>query len=79
MRSISEVAAEIRRTWKPPGRIYFGAVPYLGAMASLDGPDDFYGLDSARSVVLYFLSNAASFRGPDARRLKAELRAIIGA
>jgi hypothetical protein len=76
-RPISEIAADIRRCWRPPGRIYFGAVPYLEAMADLGTVDDFYGADSARSIVLYFLSNAASFRGPDARRLKAELKALL--
>jgi hypothetical protein len=76
-RPICEIAAEIRRCWRPPGRIYFGAVPYLEAMADLCHVDDFYGADSARSVVVYFLANAHSFRGPDARRLKAELKALL--
>ncbi len=45
-------------------------------MFSLNSIDDAYGMDSGRSVVAYFLSNARSFRGDDARRLKAELKAL---
>jgi hypothetical protein len=76
-RPISEIAREIRAAWQPPGKIYFGAVPYLEAMGNLQRITDSYGADDAKSIVLYFLSNAASFRGPDARRLKAELKALV--
>jgi mitochondrial fission protein ELM1 len=31
---------------------------------------------SAKSIVLYFLSNASSFRGPEAKRIKAELKGM---
>jgi len=72
-RSLSTIAAEIRRDWRNP---YFGAVPYLAAMAQLDSIGDNYGADSAQSVVLYFLSNASSWRGETARRVKAELSAM---
>jgi hypothetical protein len=71
MRPICVIANDIQRRWRQP---YFGAVPYLGAMLSLDGIKDNYGYDSARSIVLYFLSNATTWRGDDARRLKAELK-----
>lgn len=73
-RAISTIAYEIRREWKKP---YFGAVPYLEAMCSLDSINDNYGMDSARSVVNYFLANASTFRGLRARELKAELRAML--
>jgi hypothetical protein len=76
-RPIYEIAREIRAAWQPPGKIYFGAVPYLEAMETLDSVDDAYGADDAKSIVIYFLGNAASFRGPDARRLKAELKALV--
>lgn len=74
-RPLSVIAMEIRRTWKRP---YFGAVPYLDAMRSLDGVKDHFGCDSGRSVVTYFLANAATWRGDDARRIKAELRQMLG-
>lgn len=73
-RPLSEIASEIRRTWTP---VYFGAVPYLQAMGSLDGIGDTYGADDARGIVLYFLSNARTWKGETARRIKAELNAIL--
>ena len=72
-RKLSLIAAEIRRDWSKP---YFGAVPYLSAMAELHGVDETYGYDNGRSIVLYFLSNATSWRGATARRVKAELKEI---
>lgn len=74
-RPIAEIAEDIRLAWPKP---YFGAVPYLGAMLRLGSIHDTYGEDSAKSIVLYFLSNATTFRGEDARRLKAELKALAG-
>lgn len=75
-RSLSTIAREIRQTW-PKVSPY--AAPYLNAMQSLDKITDNYYADSAESVVLYFLSNAASFRGDGARRIKAELKAMLKA
>jgi hypothetical protein len=74
MRSLSEIAREISQKW---AKVYFGAVPYLSAMRTLNSVDDSYGYDSGRSIVNYFLANATSFRGPDARRLKAELKNLL--
>lgn len=73
MRSIFEIAAEIRKDWKKP---YFGAVPYIDAMFSLDKITDNYGADTGKYVVLYFLANATTWRGEVARRIKAELKAM---
>lgn len=73
-RRINEIAQEIQSSWK---KVYFGAVPYLQAMHSLDRVSDTYGMDSAKSIVLYFLSNASAWRGDDARRIKKELNKMI--
>ena len=73
-RPLSEIAREIRATWP---RVSFGAVPYLDAMSTLDRVSDRYYADSGKSVVRYFLSNASSWRGEDARRIKAELKAML--
>ena len=70
------IAAEIRADWKKP---YFGAVPYLQAMSTLDSVEDNYIHDSGKSIVLYFLSNATTWRGETARRVKAELKALCKA
>lgn len=73
-RRICDIAAEIHRIWTKP---HFGAVPYLSAMRSLGRPTDSYGCDDAKSIVLYFLSNASTWRGEDARRIKKELKDLI--
>ena len=72
-RALCTIAREITHTWK---KVYFGAVPYLSAMQTLNSIDDMYGCDDAKSIVIYFLSNAQTWRGDDARRIKAELRKI---
>lgn len=71
VRPLYEIASEIRKDWK---NVYFGAVPYLGAMFSLDKITDVYGCESAKSVVIYFLGNAQTWRGPVAKRIKDELK-----
>jgi len=75
MRPIYVIAAEIKRVWPKP---YFGAVPYIEAMESLDSINDNYYADTGKYTVLYFLSNANTWRGEDARRIKAELKAMAG-
>jgi hypothetical protein len=72
-RSLSTIAREIAQDWTRP---YFGAVPYLNAMRSLDSIHDKYIYDDGKSIVLYFLSNATTWRGDVARRVKAELKAM---
>lgn len=69
-RPIYEIAREIRQDWKKP---YFGAVPYLDAMGSIDKITENYFADTAKYVVLYFLANAQTWRGETARRIKKEL------
>lgn len=79
-RGISIIARDIRQHWvKKDGtpNVNYAAEPYLHAMFSLNTIDDNYGCDSAKSIILYFLSNASSFRGEDAKRIKAELKAMI--
>lgn len=74
-RPIYEIAADIRANWP---KVNYAAKPYLDAMSSLNTIDQNYGADSGRDMVLYFLSNASSWRGEDARRIKAELKSIVG-
>jgi len=73
-RPLYEIAHEIRKDWG--SKVYFGAKPYLDAMASLNSINDNYGWDSAKSIVLYFLGNASTWRGETAKRIKAELKAM---
>jgi len=74
VRPLYEIASEIKKDWK---KVYFGAVPYLDAMSTLDSINDKYMYDSAKSIVLYFLSNAGTWRGDTARRIKKELNAML--
>lgn len=45
-------------------------------MYSLNSIDDKYVMDSGRSIVAYFLSNALSWKGEKAREIKKELKAM---
>lgn len=74
-RPLCEIAAEIKKDWG--NKIYFGAKPYLDAMLALDSINDNYGWDSGKSIVRYFLSNASTWRGETAKRIKTELKAMV--
>lgn len=75
-RTFAEIAREIKQTWK---NVYFGAKPYLQAMAIIDSSDKNapYMLETAEDIVIYFLANAQTWRGEDAKRIKAELKSMI--
>lgn len=73
-RPIHEIAREIRSDWAKP---YFGAKPYLDAMSGLANVSDKYGFDSARSILLGFIANAGTWRGETAKRVKAEIKAMV--
>lgn len=72
-RSIRSIALDIESEWP---KVNYAARPYLDAMLELNSINDKYYEDSAKSVILYFLSNASSFRGERAKVLKAELKAL---
>lgn len=73
-RPLSNIAHDIRRDWK---NVNYAAKPYLAAMFELDKITDPYMFDTGRGIVAYFLSNAASWRGPVAKLIKAELNAML--
>jgi hypothetical protein len=73
-RPLYAIAADINLHFR---KLSYGARPYVDAMFSLNSIDDTYGCDDARSIVLYFLSNAGAWRGDAARRIKGELRAML--
>ena len=74
-RPLYEIARDIRKNWEKP---YFGAKPYIDAMAALDSINDNYGWDSAASIVRYFLANASTWKGETAKTIKNELKAMVG-
>lgn len=75
-RTFQQIARDIKSTWL---NIYFGAVPYLEALLTLDttDPNALYGIETAGDITRYFLANAQTFRGADAKRLKAELKSML--
>lgn len=74
-RKICDIADEIRADWKKPN---YAAVPYLDAMRYLGTVNDNFGADNARSIIVYFLGNASTWKGERAKAIKAELKSIIG-
>ena len=74
VRALSAIAFDILNDWRKP---HYAAVPYIRALTGLTAITDYYGQDSAREVVLRFLVNAKTWRGPEAQRIKAELKAIL--
>lgn len=50
------------------------AKPYVKALSYCPSVDSTYGLEDARGIALYALSNLTSWRGEHARRLKADLK-----
>jgi hypothetical protein len=67
---IYQLATEICKQWKP---VHFSAVPYLIDMLKIADLSGNYGYDSKKSIVLYFLANATTFKGEYARAIKKEL------
>lgn len=68
---LHDLAVLIHENWTKP---YFGAVPYIEAMANVVDLDSPYGADDGRMIVAYFLANAHTWRGETARAVKAELK-----
>ena len=72
-RPLYEIARDIRADWI---KVNYAAKPYLDAMRDLDNITDNYLNDSGRSVVLYFLANAGTWKGEKAKAIKAELKGM---
>jgi hypothetical protein len=75
MRNLSVIAKEIKKDWT---KVSPYAKDYLNAMQCLDNVNDNYGMDKGKSIVLYFLSNAGSWRGDKAKEIKKELKQMVG-
>lgn len=75
-RTLSAIARDIRKDWG--AKVNYAARPYLDAMLCMDSVNDNYGFDSGRSIVLYFLGNASTYRGEKAKALKLELKKVAG-
>jgi hypothetical protein len=75
-RPLSVIAREIEAGYGQSTG-YYAAKPYVDAMKTLTSITDRFYEDSARDVVIYCLSNLNGWRGEDARRVKAELKAML--
>lgn len=77
-RPLSTIAREIQEDYASKGKpVYFAAKPYVDAMRSMTNVTDSFGYEDGRSVVLYALHNLSYWRGPKAKEVKAELKAIL--
>lgn len=78
-RSLRTIAREINIEWAKNSKngVNYAAEPYLRAMSTLDTIKDRYFEDDAKTIILYFLSNASSYRGEVAKAHKAELKAML--
>ena len=72
-RPLYEIAKEIKKDWVKPN---YAAKPYIDAMQCLTSVNDSYGWDNGKSIVLYFLCNANTWKGETAKRIKAELKSL---
>ena len=74
MRMLRDIAKEIKQDWK---NVSVYARPYLDAMEGLSTVNENYIAEDGRTIVLYFLANAGSWRGEVARRVKQELKKMV--
>ena len=72
--TVSEIAYAIAKDWK---NVSPYAADYLNAMKEINDIEGNYIHDSAKSVVLYFLANAGSYRGESARAYKDLLKKMV--
>ena len=73
--SLGEIAGHMRRAWnQQKGGVYFGAAPYLSSLSGMQDMSSRDMTDDASTVVGYLLANASTFRGPEAKAIKDELK-----
>lgn len=77
-RPLRVIAEEIFADWKTMAANENNpAYPYVDAMRQLETIDDVYYAERGKEIVLRFIGNAMGWRGPKAREIKAELRAMV--
>lgn len=79
-RTVRDIALEIHADWK---NVNYAARPYLEAIMEIRTEankeaiaGDRYYWESTKGIILYFLTNAATWRGEKARQIKVELKNI---
>lgn len=74
MRTLKEIFEEVFADWRKMSPY---AKPYADALRILNSPNDAYIFERGRDLIPYFLANAGGWRGDVAKRVKAELRAML--
>jgi hypothetical protein len=72
--TVSEIAYAIAKDWQ---NVSPYALDHLNAMKNISDINGQYFADSAKSVVMYFLANASTYRGENARAYKALLKDMV--
>jgi hypothetical protein len=72
--TVSEIAYAIAKDWQ---NISPYALDYLNAMKDIRDINGQYYADSAKNVIMYFLVNARTYRGENARAYKALLKEMV--
>jgi hypothetical protein len=75
VRPLYEICNEIRKDWRPMPNY---AKAHFEAIECATDISEMYGLDSVKSEVCYFLSSASTWKGDVARRIKIELKQMVG-
>lgn len=68
-----QCVSAIGRDWK---NISPYAKPYYEAMCTMENENSSYMFDSGKSIILYFLSNASSWKGEVAKEVKNSLKKL---
>jgi hypothetical protein len=71
------MARDIEACFRAMGKpVYFGAVPYLQALKLMNNWTEPYFNDRPSYVAAYLLGNLTTMRGPEAKAIRAELKAV---
>jgi hypothetical protein len=73
-RSLATIAQEINELWS---KQHYGAIMPIIAMENMVTTRDHYRSISGKDAIQLFLANASSWRGDDAKRIKAELKHML--
>ena len=76
--SLSDIAYIIKKDWKKVSKtgVNYAAAPYLDAMKCMSTIKDKYGAEDGKTIILYFLSNASTWKGPVAKEIKDYLKKL---
>lgn len=76
---LNRIAAEISVAFHPLKRAAYAVAcrPYIEAMLEMTDAKGHYGIDPGEEIILRFLHNATRWKGPQADKIKSQLRQHI--